>query len=78
MKGSIMEEKKVLDFDVSQLKSALENEKRERANICGKELEELLSRHNCALDITMEISSVRGIIPKIVIVPRDPVESQAK
>ena len=41
----------------------------QRAVACAKALDELMKQYRCKLDISLNISPLRGITPKIAVIP---------
>lgn len=54
-------------MDISEAKKLLDDEKRERALACGKEIEEVLRKYRCVLDAK----------PNLQVVPQDTVANDA-
>jgi hypothetical protein len=53
-----------------EMKQALSEERKKRADICSKELQELLEKHNCALDVATVIRSGQAPVMQIEILAK--------
>ncbi len=57
------------DISTEEAEQVLKEETEKRAEVCRKEVQEILDKNNCVIDIAM-ILTVKGNIPKIQIVPK--------
>lgn len=65
------EEKSIISEEkAKELQAMLDAERKERAQACAKEIEEVLKKHKCSIDIAVIVTS-RGNIPQMNIVTVD-------
>lgn len=63
-------ETKTTQSTVEQLKEKLNSERKEREDLCGKDISEILEKYNCSLDVRVILSKT-GVTPDIIIMAND-------
>ena len=58
------------DLSVDKVKTFLENEKKERSELCRMEIVKILDAHKCTLDIAVLLRE-NSIIPQLTIIAQD-------
>lgn len=56
-------------IDAAAAKAIIQQEAKERIEICTQEINEILTKNKCQLDVSMNLSN-RGIVPQIQIIPK--------
>ena len=63
-----MESSTLAEITPEQARQALEAEQRKRLEACQRELDELLQKHGCALNVQLGISQDGRIVANVVLV----------
>jgi len=63
--------KSVPEVTVEEARRMLLQQQNARTEACVREVDAVLKKHGCALDVSM-IVTTRGVRPNIQVIPRDP------